>query len=237
VSVIWHDIECGGYVEDLPLWHGLASQHGDPVLDIGAGTGRVTLDLARHGHRVTALDRDQALLEELVRRADGLEVETVHADARSFELGRRFPLCIVPMQTIQLLGGHKGRTAFLSCAARHLAVGGVLAATISSPLEPYEVLDGAYAPLPDVRELDGVVYASQPVAVRVDGHGYVLERRREIVTAAGAHSVQSDAVRLDRLSPSELEREARAIGFTPAGRSEVAATADYVGSEVVILRA
>ena len=47
MSVIWHDIECGGYTEDLRLWLMLAAQHRGPVLDIGAGTGRVTLELAR----------------------------------------------------------------------------------------------------------------------------------------------------------------------------------------------
>ena len=69
VSVIWHDLECGAYAEDLPLWRALAAEHGDPVLDVGAGTGRVALDLARAGHRVTALDRDPELLEALARRA------------------------------------------------------------------------------------------------------------------------------------------------------------------------
>ena len=53
-AVIWHDLECGGYVEDLTLWQSLADEQGDPVLDVGAGTGRVALALARRGHRVTA---------------------------------------------------------------------------------------------------------------------------------------------------------------------------------------
>ena len=52
MSVIWHDLECGGYREDLPLWRALADRAGGPVLDVGAGTGRVALDLARAGHEV-----------------------------------------------------------------------------------------------------------------------------------------------------------------------------------------
>ena len=105
MSVIWHDLECGHYAEDLELWRSLVRDHGDPVLDIGAGTGRVTLDLAREGYRVTALDRDQELLAELARRAGDLKVRTVLADARDFELAERFAVCVVPMQTVQLLGG------------------------------------------------------------------------------------------------------------------------------------
>jgi len=65
---IWHDLECGGYAEDLPLWRELAGGAGGPVLDVGAGTGRVTLDLATRGAVVTALDVDADLLDELARR-------------------------------------------------------------------------------------------------------------------------------------------------------------------------
>ena len=41
--VVWHDVECGGYDADLTLWQELAREAGGPVLDVGAGTGRVAL--------------------------------------------------------------------------------------------------------------------------------------------------------------------------------------------------
>jgi SAM-dependent methyltransferase len=237
MSVIWHNLECGSYVEDLPLWRSLASERGDPVLDVGAGTGRIALDLARRGHQITALDREQALLDELSLRAGDLEnIDIVVADARAFELGRRYQLCIVPMQTIQLLGGASGRADFLRCAQRHVLDGGLLAIALAEMLELYEVVDGSLAPLPDICERDGVVYSSQPTAIRVDRDGFVLERRREIVTPEGERSVEQDVTRLDRLTPAQLEREAAAVGLTPAGRAEVPATADYAGSTVVMLR-
>ncbi|MDQ6751787.1 MAG: hypothetical protein M3Z33_13685, partial [Actinomycetota bacterium] len=61
-DVRWHDLECGAYSADLPLWLELAAGAGGPVLDVGAGTGRVALELARAGHVVTALDSDAGLL-------------------------------------------------------------------------------------------------------------------------------------------------------------------------------
>ena len=134
MSVIWHDLECGGYAEDLQLWRELSDRYGDPILDIGAGTGRTALDLARRGHAVTALDRDPKLVAELRRRASGIAVATVLADAREFDLGRRFALCLVPMQTIQLLGGATGRADFLRCAHRHLQDEGVLAIALTDTL-------------------------------------------------------------------------------------------------------
>jgi SAM-dependent methyltransferase len=237
MSAIWHDLECGTYAEDLPLWRSLAAANDGPILEIGAGTGRVSVDLARHGHRVTALERDPQLLTELDRRAEGLEIDTVLADARSFELSERFRLCLVPMQTIQLLGGAHGRAAFLRCAAAHLVPGGLLAAALTSRLEPYEITGGASAPVPDMCELDGVVYASQPTAVRAERGTFVLERRRETVAADGRRTVEHSAIGLDRLTAAELERESRAAGLTPTERATIPPNRDYVGSEVVIVRA
>jgi SAM-dependent methyltransferase len=253
VNVIWHDLECGAYGEDLPLWRSLAAAYGDPVLEVGAGTGRVALDLARGGFRVTALDRDPSLLdalrarareERLGRKAEIVSISsqepvtTVAADARDFDLGERFRLVLVPMQTIQLLGGPEGRVSFLRCARRHLLPGGVLAAAISVALDLYDTTEGLVPdPLPDIGERDGVVYSSQPVAVRVDRDGFVLERRREVVALGGERTVEEDRIRLDRVTVAGLEREARAAGFTRAERESVPATADYSGSEVVILHA
>ena len=237
MSVIWHDLECGTYTEDVELWRELAREHDEPILDVGAGTGRIALDLARRGHRVTAVDLDLTLLEELSRRASGLALRTIRADARELDLDQRFGLCIVPMQTIQLLGGPAGRQVFLAAALRHLVQGGVLAIALSVELETFEVAAGAPGPLPDICELDGVVYSSLPTAVRADDQGFVLERRREIVTATGNRSVHSDQIRLDRVSPEALEREGAEAGYTPLPRREVPETRDYAGSTVVMLGA
>jgi len=236
MSVIWHDLECGAYAADLPLWRALAAASGGPVLEVGAGTGRVALDLARHGHTVWALDVDPILLAELARRADGLEVRTALGDARDFELAARFALIVVPMQTIQLLGGCTGRRRFLDRARLHLAEGGLIAVAISDSLEPFVVSDGEPAPLPDVRELGGVVYSSRPTAVRAVDDGFLLERTRETVRDDGERTVEDDVIRLDRLSAAGLEDDAAASGLRAAGREPVPATTDHAGSIVVMLR-
>jgi SAM-dependent methyltransferase len=238
LHVLWHDLECGRYVEDLPLWRELAAEHarGAPVLDLGAGTGRVALDLARAGHAVVALDSDSALLAALRERAHGLPVETALADARDFELGRRFSLALAPMQTIQLLGGAEGRAGMLRSVLAHLAPGGVLACALADAMEGFDA-EHTEPPLPDVLERDGWVFASQPVAVRPDGKGTTIERIRQTVSPQGVRTAEGDTVRLDKLDADGLEAEGVALGFEAAGRCDIAMTDEHVGSEVVLLAA
>jgi len=235
LNAAWHDLECGTYTEDLEVWRQLARSAGGPVLDIGAGTGRTAIDLARAGVTVTAVDMDEELLAVLRERAAGLPVTAVAADARTLALGQRFPLCIVPMQTAQLLGGAEGRRAFLERAREHLTPGGRLAVALAEELEVFEVTVPALGPLPDIREIDGVVYSSRPTAVRADGDGFVLERRREAVWPDGRMVSGESAISLDRLDAATLESEGGAAGLTPAERIDIPATDEYVGSTVVVL--
>ena len=64
-AVVWHDAENGGYDADMAHWEELAETTGGPVLDIGCGTGRVSLRLARRGYEVVGVDVDPVLVEEL----------------------------------------------------------------------------------------------------------------------------------------------------------------------------
>src|SRR4051794_35330956 len=165
-DVVWHDVECGRYDADLALWSELAegAEHG--VLDVGAGTGRVSLPLAAAGHRVTALDIDPELLAALRERAAaaGVEVATLTADARDFALPEPVSLIAVPMQTIQLLPERDG---FFASARRALVPGGRVAIAIATDLEPY---DGAPPlPAPDLGQAGGWTYVSQPIAIHIDG--------------------------------------------------------------------
>jgi SAM-dependent methyltransferase len=240
-EVLWHDLECGAYRADLALWHELAEQAPGQILDVGAGTGRVALELARDGHHITALDRDGGLLQALRERASGLAVETVQADARAFDLGgRRFALCIAPMQTVQLLGGSDDRMAFLRRARAHLRPGGVLACAIVTTLDPFDCDTGDAGPSAESTRVAGHRYTSRATRVRVSTQSIVIERERRIFgprAPAGELSLERNVVVLDRLSASELEREGVAAGLSALPSRSVAATEEHVGSAVVMLRA
>jgi SAM-dependent methyltransferase len=233
-AVVWHDLECGAYTADLQTWFSLADEFGTPVLDIGAGSGRVTIALAREGHEVIALERDGDLLAALRLRAADLPVEFAHADARQFELNQRFPLVIVPMQTIQLLGGQTGRGLFFATIARHLQPGGVLALAISPEVEEFIWEPGCPLPLPDIVELQGTVFSSQPTAVRTRGDEFVLERLRETIGPEGERVVEHDQIVLDVVDAEMLIAEAGQAGLSEAGRRAIAPTTEHIGGEILL---
>jgi SAM-dependent methyltransferase len=233
-KVGWHDVECGRYAADLELWAELARAADGPVLDVGAGTGRVALALARDGHAVTALDIDPELLEELAARADaaGVTVETVVADAADFDLaGRDFALIAAPMQTIQLLDARDG---FFASARAALAPGGLVALALAEATEAFDGLDEL--PLPDRGEQDGWRFVSQPLAIRLRPGTMRIERLRELIAPGGARTAEEDAIELALVSAGQLAAEAAPHGLRPEPSVHVPATADHVGSEVVLLR-
>jgi SAM-dependent methyltransferase len=245
VQVAWHDLECGLYRADIPLWLELAADAGPatPVLDLGAGTGRVTLELAAAGHAVIALDVDAELLAALARRAHDLSVRTVHCDARSLSLADRdLGLCIAPMQTVQLLGGRAGRIDMLRGAREHMRAGAILACAIVTEAEAFDTSNGDVGPGPEVARTQDGIYVSRPVAVHVSRRTIRIERVRRILHAGSGSqaveiSTERNVIELDVLDAAQLQRDGRVAGFARAGVHAIGATDDHVGSEVVMLRA
>ena len=236
-DVIWHDVECARYDADFALWRELAAAYPGPILDVGAGTGRVTLDLARRGHEVVALDYDPALLAVLTQRAETehLHVQTVVADAADFALERRdFAIVMAPMQTVQLLRP-PGRLGFMRCARAHVAPGGLVAIALADALECFDA-QHVLLPLPDRLIVDGALYSSQPVALRDHGETVAVERIREIVTADGRRTATDNILHLDRVSIAQVEREGRDAGLTVLPARAIEQTEEHVGTSVVMLR-
>jgi SAM-dependent methyltransferase len=237
-AVIWHDVECGAYNVDLPLWEELADAQGSPVLELGCGTGRVALHLARRGFAVHGVDCDPLLVRELEARAlaEELPVDAVLGDARSFESAEgAFPLVIAAMQLVQLLGGAGDRLAALRRARRALAPGGILALAI---VEGTGGAVGAAGPetVPDVREAAGWLYSSLPTGVAADDGQLEVHRLRQTVSPDGELSENEHVDRLYVIDAATLEAEGAAVGLVPSGRRAIEESDLHVGSTVVLMR-
>lgn len=233
-AVIWHDVECGGYDADLPLWAELAEAAGGPILDLGCGTGRVALHLAQLGFDVKGLDRDPDLVAALNERAGSLPASAEVGDARDFEIENEFAIALAPMQLLQLFGERAERVACLSCIAAHLRPSGRAALSIAEQVLP-GVNGGGVEMIPDTREIDDWVYSSLPLEIAVEAEWIVVRRLRQTVSPDGDLSDETNEVRLRVCSADLLEREAKEVGLRPASRLRVPATEDHVGSTVVML--
>lgn len=109
------------------------AQPGASILELGAGTGRLTCDLAQRGFSVTGVDIAAAMLTQARERVDGMDPEVATrvtlrlGDLTALDLKRTFDLVICPYHTLaHIPAGAAWKNGFLT-AARHLAPGGLFA--------------------------------------------------------------------------------------------------------------
>jgi len=122
-------------MEDLAFWEETARQQGDPILELGCGTGRLLLPLMKVGHRIFGLDRDPDMLAYL-RRTLPVElqpqVRIFQADMAAFSLVEPFRLIYLPCNTLSTLAQPVLR-GMLACVRRHLDPKGVFVASLPNP--------------------------------------------------------------------------------------------------------
>ena len=130
----------GGKFADPAFYVGLAKESGGPVLEIGCGTGRVLLLIAREGIEIEGVDNARPMLAVLRQKlkAESRQVQArvkLHqGDMRSFQLTRKFPLVIIPFRPMQHMYTLEDQLSALKTAAAHLAKGGRLAFDVFFPL-------------------------------------------------------------------------------------------------------
>jgi len=95
------------------------------VLDAGCGTGRVAIELSRHGIEVVGVDMDRSMIAEARRLAPG--IEWIEADLSELDVGRTFAV-VVMAGNVPLFCPDGRRAGLVATCARHLAPGGRLIA-------------------------------------------------------------------------------------------------------------
>jgi ubiquinone/menaquinone biosynthesis C-methylase UbiE len=116
----FYDAENLDLTEDLDLYTELAGETGGPILDMGCGSGRVTLPLAKQGHRIVGVDNSQVMLSRGQRKIDQFPkakplVTFIHGDALQTELKEQFKLIIVSYNSFM----HFGEQSDQLTALRH----------------------------------------------------------------------------------------------------------------------
>ena len=125
------------------------------MLELGCGTGRVTIEIARPGVAVTGLDLSAEMLAVAERKSAGiLNVNWVHADMRRFSLPAEFGLICIPFRSLQHLLTDEDQQAALECCHRHLRPDGLLAFNLVNPQERLDRVGAHDSTGPRISRLD-----------------------------------------------------------------------------------
>ncbi|MFP3941618.1 MAG: class I SAM-dependent methyltransferase [Thermoanaerobaculia bacterium] len=120
------DYEAAGYEHDVAFYVERAVSSGGPVLEMGCGTGRVLLEVARAGIDVVGVDASAGMLarldERLASEAEAVRsrVRTLRGDIRSVRADGEFALVMAPFRVVQHLVERRDQRAWLRNVARHL---------------------------------------------------------------------------------------------------------------------
>jgi len=123
----YYDLDLAEDPGDVEMYVAFADSTTGPVLELMAGTGRLSVPLAAAGHRVVAVDRDPHMLARaatrwasVTDRAPGSRLTLVEADVTRLELGKRFGLVFVALNSLLLLDGRDAQQKAFATIARHL---------------------------------------------------------------------------------------------------------------------
>lgn len=212
---------------DVEWYRRKAQECGGPVLELGAGTGRVTLPIAEAGITVHALDASEAMLDALRHKLTlcsqdvRARVIPVHADMRAFELPERFALVIAPFRTFLHNVTEGDRIACLDHVQRHLLPDGRFAFNVFHPsLEYMSQHAGALAGVwrwAATREMPNGGCVVRSEANRYDTVRQVVhsQHRYEEYAADGTLTRTSlHRLELAYLYPADIRRLLRQAGFT-----------------------
>jgi len=135
----YYDLFHSGRQEDVAFWASIAARTGGPVLEIGCGTGRVGLEIARNGSHVYGVDQSEAILDVFRRKLksepDAVQqrVQLHLGDMKTFQLNQQFDLAFIPFRPLQHMLTLEDQIAALTNARRHLTIGGLLGFDVFFP--------------------------------------------------------------------------------------------------------
>jgi SAM-dependent methyltransferase len=125
---------------DLPFWLSLAEREAGPVIEWGAGTGRIAVPLAAAGHDVTAVEVSAGMVDR--GREKGQAVGWILGDMRDAKPERSYGLAVCAFNSFLCLGSTEDALAFLRNAHERLIPGGLLGIEVSA-FSPEELAGGA----------------------------------------------------------------------------------------------
>lgn len=183
---------------DIPFFLQETANVAGRVLELTAGTGRLSLPLIQAGVQMTCVDGSQGMLDVLSRKLKdrGLGAELKCADVCRLELHARFELALLPFQSFMEIVGEQRQRQALSAVFAHLAPGGRFICTMHNPAVRRVQVDGTLRIVASVPAQDGTLVVS---GFETGGHPVV--NRIQFFEFFGPDGV----LRSKRLLPMEFE--------------------------------
>lgn len=128
---------------DIPFYIDYATQQDGEILELGCGTGRVAIALAKAGHRITALDLSKEMLDVFRTKIDSQvnlknKITLVHGSMADFNFNHKFSMIIAPFRAFQALVKDDDIEISLRCIHSHLTANGIF---IINMFNPYTIMD------------------------------------------------------------------------------------------------
>ena len=138
---------------DIPFFLKYAKKIGFPILDLAAGTGRITFALAKEGHEVVALESSQSMIEVAKQKlknsspAIANKVTLVEGDMTNFNLKKKFELILIPNSFGHAITAEE-QLSTLRCVHNHLTTSGIFILDIFLGEMQYEHAEFKENPVP-----------------------------------------------------------------------------------------
>jgi SAM-dependent methyltransferase len=133
----FYDRDLDGFADDVQMVEQFALRTGSPILDLGCGTGRLLVPLARQGYELTGVDISGAMLDlardRLARVRLGKQVRLVQQDMRQLDLGQTYRLVVCALSSFAHLLTPEDQQAALTRVREHLDPGGLLVLDMFNP--------------------------------------------------------------------------------------------------------
>lgn len=234
---VWHDVENAGYEADLPAWADAEEMAPPgPVLELGAGTGRLTLELARAGRHVDAVDFDEDLLGILDWRARGLRVACLWGDATrpaSLPTGDRYALVALGANLLSLLP-RDSWDGLLDYVTGRLGGRGLLGVALPAVLpEPF----GPRPLAPDLGQIAATRLASVPFWGRARADAWEMYTARATWAGWGLPRIDVARQRFTALTPTMFTQAAEGCGLVVRERLEIPMEDDETPGVLLLLAA
>lgn len=206
------------FTDDIPFLVSQAISCGGPVLELMAGTGRVSAPLADAGVALTCLDSSMAMLAVLRRKlaSRGDACRIVCADVRQMPLQATFDCILLPFQGLSELVSEDDQRHLVRVVAQRLTPAGIFLCSLHNPPVRRRTLDGRWQelgvfPRPGRGALHLAIRAEPiPGTKTVEGQQRIAVRGDDGATSGEDIVVE---LRFSLPEPDDLERWAEEAGL------------------------